>query len=738
MPNQVQLHFSCDVDSEIPWVVSSMTLEEHFNLPYQVDLQLRTDDLTADPSSMLGASATLTIERGDLRRELFGIVGYVHDGADEPDRVLATLTIMPALTALGHRRNSRIFSDLSPKQVLQQVLQDGLSAYGRELDLHFLYADYPVRQHIVQYQESDLDFVHRIMEELGIAYRFEHRDGAELLVLMDSDAGYTPLLSLNNDDGSLSMVQHDGGADAREDLRTFSRKTKIQPTVARGAAFDWRSPGTEPLEAPTDDAASNRGGPELEHYDFDIPSAGLGVDQVERQVRLQARRIRRDAQVFVGSTTATQLSPGTKFEVHDHLNGDLNGHYLVTAVTHKARLPERAYKNTFECVPLLGGWVPKRTTKRPRISGIQTGTVVGPGEIATDSHGRVLVQFHWDRNKAFSTFIPVVQPWAGNGWGTLFIPRVGMQVVISFLDGDPDQPVVTGTLYNGSNAPPYVLDAEKTKTGIKTRSSPGGGGGNELCFDDKAGAEKVFIKAQRDFELISLNDHSQTTHGSQSNTVDKDQAELIQGNQELRVMKNRQVYVQGTSTTHIDEHERRTIKGHMFETIENGVTRVVTGTLDETFNGGCVRNIDGPLVEMVEGDTTYNRVGNRTEMVSGDHNLNVDGSVTIRASGGFNLAAPGGINLINPASIIETFGSLKSITDERHSAVRFSASCTGTSASYTSMAIACTLSQTSITGISVGYTGTVLRNTPLRILQAETDIKTSLVSINSSTLTTIG
>ncbi len=524
MADQVQIHFSPDTEHQAEWIVTSMKFVERFNQPYELRLVLRTDDLSAEPATMLGTRVSLELARGEMHRELFGVVGDVEDGTVGEDYVAATVTIVPALAALAHRRNSRFFSDKSVKEVLIEVLSEGLAPYDREVDASFLHAEYPTRQHITQYRESDLDFVHRLMEEHGVTYRFDHRDGAELMVLLDNDSAYTSLTSLGSADGVLPMARTDGGSDDREDLRHFARKSMTQPTVARGAAFDWRNPSVEALEA----ALSKSGQPELEDYDFRIPPAGLGIEEVERRVQLRGRYLRRGEQTFSGVTTATQLRPGAKFELIDHPGGDLNGAYLVTSVEHAAgdlavpSDPATAYNNRFECIPLGVPWCPTPKTPRPQISGVQTATVVGDGEIDVDAHGRVKVEFHWDRDQGASCFIPVVQPWAGKGWGTMFYPRVGMQVVVSFLDGDPDQPVVTGTLYNGTNTPPYGLPGEQTKSGIKTQSSPGGGGFNELRFEDAANSEEIYIHAQRDFRREVLNDQAETIGGHQTIQVAKD------------------------------------------------------------------------------------------------------------------------------------------------------------------------------------------------------------------------
>ncbi|MCA9701454.1 MAG: type VI secretion system tip protein VgrG, partial [Myxococcales bacterium] len=381
----------------------------------------------------------------------------------------------------------------------------------------------------------------------GIRYVFEQGESAERLVLLDDQDSHVPLVSLGSEDGVLPMTLAGGGAELREDLLSLVRESRIESTVARGATYDWSSPGIEEIAGD-----ESHDGPELESYEFSPPSAGMGLDEIERAVRLRNRQLRQEVQVFRGESTATQLQPGASFDLGDHPQGDLNGRYLVIDVTHKGVLAD-AYRNEFRAVPLEKGWVPTKRTK-PVIPGVQTATVTGNDEICTDEFGRVQVQFHWDRKRSTTCYVPMVQPWAGHGWGTQFLPRVGMEVVVSFIDGNPDRPVVVGSLYNGANQPPFTLPGEKTRSGIRSNSVPGGGGWNELAFEDTAGAEEIYLRAQRDFNQETLNDHiahvgqhqRTTVDGEQHNTVQGPQYETVRGEQVLRVQQDRQVFVMGS------------------------------------------------------------------------------------------------------------------------------------------------------------------------------------------------
>jgi type VI secretion system secreted protein VgrG len=219
--------------------------------------------------------------------------------------------------------------------------------------------------------------------------------------------------------------------------------------------------------------------------------------------------------------------------------------------------------NRFECIPLAVEWRPARRWPKPRITSMQTATVVGPSgeEIHTDIHGRIKVQFHWDRenpaNETSSCWVRVQQAWAGGGWGFWWVPRIGMEVVVQFVDGDPDRPLVTGSVYNATNELPYPLPDEKTKSTIKSNSSLGGGGSNEFRFEDKAGSEQIYAHAQKDYNEVVEHDHNTLVHNCQTNTVDVDQTQTIGANQ-TETVHNQVMTVDGNRTVHVKTRSRRT------------------------------------------------------------------------------------------------------------------------------------------------------------------------------------
>lgn len=751
-PAKVQFQPGPDVDGQ--WHVDGLRAVERLGEPYTLTVALRTDDLTAEPATLLGKAVSVLIERDALHQELAGIVERVEEGDTDDHALHATITVVPALRALEHRRNSRVFQDLSIPEILATVLGDGLGGYGRTIDTTALSADYPPTEYTVQYRETDYELVHRLMEENGITYRFASEGGVETMMLGDGATPFGELRSAGNADGMLPVKTTDGDPGLHEDAQQFERVSRLRPTVARTAVFDWHVPrplqdGEDPGAAPLSSPNGATLGPEREDYDHREPatlhgyrSSPLDFSQVQRQLELRRAVHQRDAVRCTGRSTATQMTPGLSFELLDHPREDLVGKYVLVAVEHlygsfAGTAAASAYYNRFECIPATVPWRPDRLHPRPRIPGVQTATVVGPSgeEIFTDAHGRIKVQFHWDRGGGFdsdsSCFVRVVQPWAGNGWGALFLPRVGMEVTVTFVDGDPDRPIVTGCLYNGTHAPPHALPGSKTRSGIKSESSPGGGGSNELRFDDAAGSEEIYVHAQKDMNEAVGNDHDLSVGNNQTlavavdqtQTIGGNQVESIDGNQTLTVKANQDVTVMANQTMTVQGAVTHTVTGAVGQTIHGGVQRTIHAGVQEQVTGGMTHTVTGGLTSTVNGATTMTHNGGLTSTVQGSYNLTAIAGVNITAPAGMTVAAPGGLTMVDPADTTEVHGFFDSTKGVDKTATGFSFGMTGASISITGLSIGLTGVSISATGLSVSATGVEVSNTPLTLEQASLKLK---------------
>ncbi|NVB42449.1 type VI secretion system tip protein VgrG [Pseudenhygromyxa sp. WMMC2535] len=773
--NSVALRFDASADVDGTWKIENMSIRQRFNEPGAATIKLHSQDLMAEPSLMLGTSATVVIERAGAIHEFSGIIERVEDGVGTGHELVATVTMVPALVALRHRKNSRIFQEMTIPEILEQVLGEGLGAYERAVDLGYLSGKYSTQEYTVQYQETDFDFVHRLMEEHGIGYHFIDSDGKEVMTLHDSDAVYVDLLSLGNSDGMLPLVSRGDDAGLTEDLREFRRMSKLRSTVVRTKVFNWLSPSAgydgesvEAAELETANGASLE--PEREEYIHDEPSglssyrsAGLEPDDVDHDLAIRRAVHQRDAIRCAGASTAIAMAPGARFELLDHPQPDMADQYVVVAVEHRYgshSLGVDGYSNIIECIPSEVEWRPERRRRRPRMPSLQTATVVGPAgeEIHTDEHGRIKVQFHWDRegqnDENSSCFVRVVQPWAGNGWGFVFLPRIGMEVAVNFIEGDPDRPMVMGCVYNGDNVPPYGLPGDKTKSTVKSNSSPGGGGFNELRFEDASGSEEIFIHAQKDFNETVLNDHNTTVGNNQTNNVDVDQtqtvhgnqSETVDGNQDMSVGGNRSVVVSGdfseevsgsesrTVTGNVSEdfaaNETRTVAGNHAETVTGNVDQTVSGNVSQTISGNLTDTVSGSMSETITGGITTTTPANLAVTAAGGINMTTTGSFLVNAAGGFTVLAPGGTKTVDQD--FWSFGG------GQGAIFGFAIGYTGAKAEYTGVAMGMTGIKLEVTGFSNGQTGVIVKDRGLEFENAGLAAYVAAAKVYNAAMNIIG
>jgi len=675
---RLTIHASCGLGDMIH--VERLRFAEALDEPYVAIVDIRTPgDTDPDMSVVLGADATVELARDDGgHRRVTGIVRTTRTlvGTDQAsDTGGMRFEIVPALWMLTLRRDTRMFQLMSVPDILEQVLGDALGDYGRSVQ-NELDADYPVREYCMQYQESDFDFVHRLMEEEGISYGFDHSGDPEVMVLRDANASY-PEAEVIEDPIVFRPDAHvvrDG-----EPVHRFERlhTTTINKVALREFDFSRGSHLIEDEEGDADEHGRTREsyehgwGRSVTLWDYNPTSYGQDDAATQKVIRLQAHQ----EQGLVGRGLGRVLGmiPGTTFELSGHPAPGLDGKYLVTRVEHaneSALGSEERYHNRFECIPYDVPHRPRRKAHKPRIGSIQTAVVTGPAgeEIHTDEHGRIKVQFHWDRenpaDETSSCWIRVQQKWAGAGWGFWWLPRIGMEVIVQFVDGDPDRPLVTGCVYDGANPTPYALPDEKTKSTIKSNSSPGGGGFNEFRFEDKAGEEEIYTHAQKDYNEVVENDHTTLVHHDQTNEVDNDQTQTIHNNQtervdvdqDLSVGGNRSLHIEGNFTEQIDGTETRHVVGAVSEDFAANETRDVTGDLTEDLQANETRTIGANQTETISGNrsqtiggaSSQTVTGALTETVTGGITLDTPADWTVTATGGYTVICPGGLNINAP------------------------------------------------------------------------------------------
>lgn len=675
--HQVTAEFETPALPMAEWRVASWTLEEHIGRPYTATIVLATEDLEIDVRPLVGASAKLTLRRGeDHERVLGGLVERVEIGRTTDRARVITISVVPALSLLALRKDSRIFQDLDVLEILDGALGGALEGYARELELR-THRSYARREYCVQYGETDLDFAQRLMEEEGITYFFEwDANGREKMVLVDGREGMPSLLP---DDESIPFVEQRGETSDTEHVHDLVRVTQMRSTCFALSDLDWTQVRSNAVISARRDAEDGRGHAR-ERYDHDravtlgpYDGAAYGASDAEARLAARAQAHAAREQVLGGKGNVLRLSPGRTITIEDHPVADLDGELLVLSVSHRGHAPELrdllgerhyaaddvSYECAFEAIPETTPYRMPEVTPKPRVHGMLSAIVVGASgeEIHSDPHRRVRIQMRWDREGTFdersSCLVRVLQSWAGAGFGTMFLPRVGMEVAVAFLDGDPDRPMVAGCLYDADNASPYTSAAEWTKSGLRSRSSPDRGAEhfNELTFDDAAGEERVFLQAEKNLDEIVKHDHTTRVERHQTQRVDGNQHETIGGNQTLEVRRDRSVHVVGREdvavedfqqTHHYSDH-RHIVGGALHQTVVAQTTLEHQDTRELHVRKADRESFGGGRAVAVTGDDQSSATGRRL--------MFADAGIRIGAQNEHEIDLLDGVNVLSSSAV---------------------------------------------------------------------------------------
>jgi type VI secretion system secreted protein VgrG len=514
-------------------LIESMSGTTTISEQYIFHLSLISKDGSIELKSLMGKNVSVGVQMADGSESF--INGYVNSfGFSHSDGGFAFYhaEIVPWLTYLKRRVNSRIFQDLNVLGVLDKIYKGdhgGLATYEFRTS-----KSYPPENYIVQYDETDEHFTCRLMEKYGLFYYFEHSAGGHIMVISDDscNSGFCPPQK-----GHASVKFNAGNRVHAEDAVTaFTAERMLQSTKMALNTFNFKEPNTMQLvEQPT--VAEQGDVPKMEVYDgnpaFFYKNKGAGKQEAKQRLEV----LEWQAKIFTGASDCRGFSAGHTFKLTEHHWFEQSGgdnDFLVLSVQYSARNNyfERGasdvYRNSFSAIRRKIPYRPRQAHHRPNMPGPQTATVVGPKgtEIHTDKFGRIKVQFHWDRygrrDELSSCWIRVSQPWAGKNWGTISIPRIGQEVIIDYLEGDPDRPICTGRVYNDDQPVPYDLPAGAHMMGFKSRSTPGGGGHCEMVIHDQKGKELINIHSQKDMVTTVLNNQDNIVHGPhQTNTVSK-------------------------------------------------------------------------------------------------------------------------------------------------------------------------------------------------------------------------
>ncbi len=653
MPHQMTL--KSDLGDKLQ--LASLSGSEQLGQLFSYHLKLLSNDSELSLLPLLGSSMTVTFDTDDYKRHFNGIVSEISQTGFESfsgkRQAEYAVTLVPKAWLLLHKVDCRIYL----KKSVPDIVKDVLGEIGYSDVKLSLSGSYEPREYCVQYREDYFNFISRLMEQEGIYYFFQHADGVHTMVLADSlgahattsgfaELPYRPQTGKNNAATEAAVTE-------------FASARSVQTIKYSLTDYDPMKPKTSLLGVESiSNADSNHPVPKLDSFDYPGDHETSDGGKHYAQVRLEAINVVQSR--CTGSTNASGLLTGALFKLEKFPRDDLNQEYLVIGSTvhieNASEVSGQRSGDQFFChFSVIRSRQPFRTmptASKPRIVGLQTAVVSGSDsaeDISVDKYGRIQVTFHWNKpdkeNFHISCPVRVASSWAGKGWGAVNIPRVGQEVVVSFLEGDPDRPLVIGSVYNADNMPPYTLPDNKTQSGIKSRSHEGGGADdfNEIRFEDKKGSEDFFLHAQKDMHEEVENDHvvaidhdeKITIGNDQKVTISNDQTEDISGNRKLTVGKDDKLDVASNGTTTI---------GQKFKLSAGTEIQLVTGAASIVMKASGEIELKGVNIK-ITGDATVAAKANGTMEVSSSGMTTVKGTV-LSLKGDATAQLSGGIIMI--------------------------------------------------------------------------------------------
>lgn len=624
-------------------------IEDRISTLSRAYVEFVSEDNNLDLSEMVGSPHVLTIplEGGDDR--------YYHGLCTEAQYLRVekgvahySCVLHPTIWVLTRNRDCRIFQEMTAMDIVKQVLQDrGLTDFEDRTT-----ASFRTREYTVQYNETDFDFISRLMEEEGVFYFFEHAADKATLIFGDAVGAHRPVPGATTipfrepDDATPLDFEH---------FSTFRGQEAITSGKVTLDDYNFKTPGAD-LAAVREIQKGSHSYKNRELYDY--PRGYTTADEGTHYARVRMERAAQQAATWRAGGVVSNVGVGQLFTLEKHPRSAWNKEYMVAAATivieeepgyEHSPTPVFGIRTDVEVVDKVEPYRPLAVTPRPDISGVHLALVVGKSgeEIWTDEYGRVKLQFYWDRDGQLdenaTCWVRVATPFSGKNWGMIHIPRIGQEVVVQFEGGNPDLPVVTGMMWNADNKPPYTLPANATMQGIKTNKSKGGGGFNELVFEDKKEAEYVRLQSERDYKEIIKNnaeisigevhqdkgDLTETIyrHKTQTLKTGDHTFKIEQGNQVVEIKKDRTETIEGKRT--------QTVTQDVTETYKAKLTQTVTSDVTETYKAKMTQTVTGNVTETVkQGNVTRTvKMGNVTDTIKMG-NLKVKtalGKVTIEA-----------------------------------------------------------------------------------------------------------
>ena len=612
-------------------LLSSFTGDERVSTPYRFVLQLLAGDPNIDMKGLLTKPAVLSIKLDDdTERHIHGLINRISLMEYGDDGMAAyQAEMVPWLWFLTLYSNCRIFQNKTVPDIVEKIFKDrGFTDYQLKLQ-----GTYQPREYCVQYRETDFNFVSRLLEDEGIFYFFEQTEDKHTLVLADDKAAFKACPNKAKAQYTPSL----GAVLDADTVFTVEEENKVNTGTASLTDYDFTKPNTS-LFATLSSAQP------AEYYDY--PGKYDTKDDGDRYARTRLEEREVELVTVRGKSNCMGFECGYKFTLEDYYRDEANQDYTLLALRHhgknasyRSKKPEPfEYSNEFEAIPNSVPFRPPRLARKPVIPSTQTAVVVGKSgeEIWTDKYSRIVVQFFWDRegkaDEKSSCWIRVAQGWAGNQWGSIYIPRIGQEVVVSFLDGDPDRPLITGSVYNADQMPPYALPDEQTNSTVKSYSSKGGGGFNEIRLEDKKGSEQIFIHSQKDIDI----------------RIENDRKEWIGEDRHLIVTRDKMEQVQRDSHTDITRDQIEKIGRDHHVTINGKAAVKITGSNSLAVTGDVIEQFSGNHSSQV----TQNLYLKAMQVV-----IEASAGLTLKVGGSFITVNAGGVAISGPIVQINSGGS---------------------------------------------------------------------------------
>lgn len=653
-------------------LLKSMIGDEAISEPFNYIIEMLSEDGDLKFESLIGEKVTICLNHveGGKQRFFNGIVADLRQSEPLSGLHCYQAQVVPWFWLLKKSSNCRIFRNETIPDILTEKVFKPLGFSG-DYELR-VSGSYPMLEHCVQYKETDFAFASRLMEEVGIYYYFTHKDGKHTMVLADSKAAHDPC----PDFGTIKYIGQINHALAPNEIIRWQQRKQVVSGAFELTDFNFSKPKEKLIPEKKDEKKHSQADFAQVSYEGEYIEDGgkapASATKFTDLAKIRLAALQAEHAVSYADSDCRGLQVGHTFELTDCFRSDQNGDYLITSMSHQIELDDyvsggnqgtnKEYTCTLSAIPDKVDYRPARVTPKSRVAGPQTAIVVGKDgeEIHTDEFGRVKIQFHWDRDKDRdkikdtdgkkpenrSCWVRVSQNWAGKKWGALFLPRIGQEVIVDFLEGDPDRPIITGRVYNGDAMPPYELPAHKTISTIKSNSSKGGQGFNELRFEDKKDGEQIFLHAEKDIDTRVLNDHR----------------EAILGNMDVRVgegkkgksdVGNRTTWVQLNDRLMVLKDRFESIKENHHETTGKDNFQKTVGSQHLAIGKDCNIEVEGKISRYAEGDIQEHSGGHyamdaySTVHIKAGSKIIIEGGsqISLKVGGNFIDIGPSGISI---------------------------------------------------------------------------------------------